>query len=118
MTLQNCEAHQTVSSGSTKTHNLKSIISAELSQEIPLCYSVPSVRPETPPAHSKTELPALLPALLPAVQCLPWGRQPHSQPRARTANTSLQTEGNTARAGKALCSACFCTCKGLGPWVC
>lgn len=57
MTLQICEAHQSMCLGSMKTQTLKSIISAELSQEIALYYSAPSVSPETPPAYSKMELP-------------------------------------------------------------
>ena len=101
MSLLNCEARQTMSLGSMKTQNLKSIISAELSQEIVLYYSALSVSPETPPARSKTELPEPLPAR----QCLPWGRQPCSQPCARRANTSLQIEGNTTGGwkGSVLC---------------
>jgi len=61
MSLLNCEARQTMSLGSMKTQNLKSIMSAELSQEIVLYYSALSVSPETPPARSKTELPEPLP---------------------------------------------------------
>lgn len=104
ITFQNCDAHQTMFLRCMKTQNVKSVISAELSQDTASYCSAPNAIPETPPARSKMDLPEAVPAR----QCLPRGGSHAASPPPQEEPTPLWKLRETQqRAQKGLCHACF-----------
>lgn len=111
ITFQNCDAHQTMFLRCMKTQNVKSVISAELSQDTASYCSAPNAIPETPPARSKMDLPEAVPAR----QCLPWGGSHAASPPHKKSQHLSENSGKHNRGLKRVCAMRASTIQRFGP---